>query len=131
MLLGIIVRVKTRKTKVTEFIQPDSSPESVPKKKKKKREKKKVVSTIKVIIITGWLSLFDSTQKMTLSPPTKSKSATEILEKSVKYVQNCQWRRSGVFFCLFVCFFFCFFVFVNFEHILCLFLGFLLLTLNR
>ena len=50
MLLGIIVRVKTRKTKVTEFIQVDSSPESVPKKKKKKREKKKVVSTIKVII---------------------------------------------------------------------------------
>ena len=68
MLLGIIVRVKTRKTKVTEFIQPDSSPESVPKKKKKKREKKKVVSTIKVILITDWLSLFDSTQKMTLSP---------------------------------------------------------------
>ena len=90
MLLGIIVRVKTRKTKVTEFIQVDSSPESVPKKKKKKREKKKVVSTIKVII-TGWLSSFYSAQGMALSIPSENylfRVNNRTLKKGAKYVQS-------------------------------------------
>ena len=47
---------------------------------------------------------------------TCSKLATETREQGVKYVQSCQWRRSGVFI-------------VKFEHISRLILVFLLLTL--
>ena len=58
---------------------------------------------------------------------TWSKLAIETLEQDVKYVQSklaiktserCQWHRCGVFI-------------VNFEHILHLFLVYLLLTVTR